>query len=177
MKTIYDKNFFDDLESELEIAQFNLEKEWTQQPQLYLKYAMASAYFQRKLGDYEQKAKVLFATLKADAAEDPETCLGHGVKATNDRCEAYAIQHPSYIEAKDEVVQAKYNADMAMAAVFAMQQRKEALENLVKLQGMEIYSEPKMKDPDFTVKATAKQATETIKQKSKGLRRSPKPCN
>lgn len=38
---------------------------------------------------------------------------------------------------------AKYQADMALSAVFAMQQRKDALEHLVKLQSMEIYSEPK----------------------------------
>lgn len=175
MKTIYGDDFFNDLEDELEIAQYNLEKEWAQQPQLYLKYAMASAHFQRILGEFEQKAKVMYATLKVDAAEDPETCLGHGVKATNDRCEAYAIQHPSYINAKDDVVQAKYNADMAMAAVFAMQQRKEALENLVKLQGMEIYSEPRVRDTEFVTKATAKQATETIKQNIRPKRRSV-PC-
>lgn len=167
----YDSNFFDDLEPDLEIQKFKLDEEWVRQPQRYLKYAQASAYFQQELGEAEQKAKVLLATLKADCAEDPETCLGKGVKPTNDRCEAYAIQHPEYIAAKQAAIDAKYNADMALAAVFAMQQRKEALENLVKLQGMELYSEPKASG-DFTKEATKKQATEILKRSATSKRRS-----
>lgn len=162
-----DENLFDDLETDLEINKVKLEKEWVQQPQLYLKYAMASAFFQNVLADNEQKAKVLFATLKADAAEDPDACLGSGVKATNDRCEAYAIQHPDYIKAKQAIIDAKYDADMAMAAVFAMQQRKEALENLVRLQGMELRSEPRVEDTGMVQRAVAKAATETMKNRSR----------
>ena len=159
-----DDNLFDDLDSDIEINKLKLESEWTQQPQRYLKYAMASAHFQSVLMETEQKAKVLFATLKADAAEDPDTCLGKGVKATNDRCEAYAVQHPDYIKAKQNVTDAKYNADMALAAVFAMQQRKDALENLVRLQGMEMYSEPKVENRVAADRINQKAATEAIKQ-------------
>lgn len=162
-----DDSFFDDLESDVEINRLKLEKEWTEQPQKYLKYAQASVYYQNRLMSLEQNAKVLFATLKADCAEDPETCLGKGVKATNDRCEAYAIQHPEYQKIKQQVIDAKYNADMAMSAVFAMQQRKDALENLVRLQGMEMYSEPKVENNTAIAKATAKAATETLKKHSR----------
>lgn len=162
-----DESLFEDLEADIEINQLKLEREWVRQPQLYLKYAQASAFFQNELADNEQKAKVLFATLKADCAEDPDTCLGKGVKATNDRCEAYAIQHPDYVKAKQTVIDAKYNADMAMAAVFAMQQRKDALENLVRLQGMELRSEPRVENRGDIEKATAKAATEVIKNRSR----------
>lgn len=160
-----DESLFDDLETDIEINRVKLEKEWVRQPQLYLKYAQASAFFQNVLADTEQKAKVLFATLKADCAEDPDTCLGKGVKATNDRCETYAIQHPDYIKAKQAIIDAKYNADMALAAVFAMQQRKDALENLVRLQGMELRSEPRVDDYGTMQRAVAKAATETIKSR------------
>lgn len=167
----YNRDFFDDLDEDIDIQKFRLDEEWVRQPQKYLKYAQASAYFQQELGEAEQKAKVLLATLKADCAEDPEVCLGKGVKPTNDRCEAYAIQHPEYIAAKQAAIDAKYNADMALAAVFAMQQRKEALENLVKLQGMELYSEPKASG-NYTEEVTKKQATETIKRSANSKRRS-----
>lgn len=161
-----DENIFEDLEDELEIQKYNLEMEWAKQPQKYLRYAQASAYYQNYLMECEQSAKVLFATLKADAAEDPDTCLGRGVKATNDRCEAYAIQHPEYKKAKQKVIDAKYNADMALAAVFAMQQRKDALENLVRLQGMELHSEPKAESRAVVDTIRAKAATETIKART-----------
>lgn len=160
-----DEHLFDDLETDIEINKVKLEKEWVRQPQLYLKYAQASAFFQNVLAESEQKAKVLFATLKADCAEDPDTCLGKGVKATNDRCEAYAIQHPDYVKAKQDIIDAKYDADMALAAVFAMQQRKDALENLVRLQGMELRSEPRVEDNGTVQRAVAKAATETIKSR------------
>lgn len=161
----YTREFFEDLEADTEIAKFRLEEEWARQPQRYLKYAMASAYFQKKASEAEQAAKVLHATLKADAAEDPDACLGEGVKPTGDRCESYATQHPDYKKAKQAAIEAKYDADMALAAVFAMQQRKEALENLVRLQGMELYSEPKTRDSGFTEKATHRAVSDAIKER------------
>lgn len=162
----YDSDFFNDLEADIEISKFRLDEEWVKQPQLYLKYAMASAYFQKQTSEKEQKAKVLHATLKADAAENPEECLGVGVKVTADRCEAYATQHRDYRRAKQEAINAKYEADMALSAVFAMQQRKEALESLVRLQGMEIYSEPRTKDVNFTERATQNSVRESLKNRS-----------
>lgn len=161
----YTREFFEDLEADTEIAKFRLEEEWAQQPQCYLKYAMASAYFQKRASEAEQAAKVLHATLKTDAAEDPDACLGEGVKPTGDRCESYATQHPEYKKAKQAAIEAKYDADMALAAVFAMQQRKEALENLVRLQGMELYSEPKTRDGGFNEKVTHQAVTAAIKER------------
>ena len=96
----YTREFFEELEDDTEIKKFRLEEEWARQPQRYLKYAMASAYFQKRASEQEQSAKVLHATLKADAAEDPDACLGQGVKPTGDRCESYATQHPEYKKAK-----------------------------------------------------------------------------
>lgn len=161
----YTREFFEELEDDTEIKKFRLEEEWARQPQRYLKYAMASAYFQKRASEQEQSAKVLHATLKADAAEDPDACLGQGVKPTGDRCESYATQHPEYKKAKQAAIEAKYDADMALAAVFAMQQRKEALENLVRLQGMELYSEPKTRDGNFSDKATHRAVSEAIKER------------
>ena len=139
----YTREFFEELEDDTEIKKFRLEEEWARQPQRYLKYAMASAYFQKRASEQE----------------------GQGVKPTGDRCESYATQHPEYKKAKQAAIEAKYDADMALAAVFAMQQRKEALENLVRLQGMELYSEPKTRDGNFSDKATHRAVSEAIKER------------
>ena len=142
----YDDEFFDQLEDDLLIDKNRLDREWLAQPQLYLKYAMASAYFNKAAALAADEVKVMEANLEADAAEDPDACLGRGVKATNDRCKSYALQHPDRIKARNKAVQAKYQADMALNAVFALNQRKDALEQLVRLQGMELNSSPVARD-------------------------------
>lgn len=138
----FDDNFFDELEDDLRIDKVRLDREWLNQPQLYIKYAMASAHFNKLASLAADEVKVLEANLEADAAEDPDACLGRGVKPSIERCKNYALQHPQRIKARNKAVQAKYQADMALNAVFAMNQRKDALEQLVRLQGMELNSTP-----------------------------------
>ena len=167
----YDDDFFDDLEADLAIDKHSLEREWLHQPQLYIKYAMASAYFAKVASEEAEKVKVLQANLEADAAEDPEACLGEGVKATADRIKGYAVSHPEMAKAKQDAIDAKWHADMALSAVFSMQQRKDALEQLVRLQGMEPNSSPQAKDSysrEMEVKSTQRAATDAVK--NKGLR-------
>ena len=142
----FDDSFFDGLEEDLAIDKYRLDREWLHQPQLYLKYAMASAHFNKLAALAADEVKVIEANLEADAAEDPEACLGRGVKATIDRCKSYALQHPQRAKARNKAVQAKWHADMALNAVFAMNQRKDALEQLVRLQGMELNSAPVARD-------------------------------
>ena len=139
----FDENFFDDLDDDLEISGSNLDKEWLRQPQLYMKYAAANAHFRKLAGEARERAKIIEAECKADAAEDPESCLGKGVRPSNEKIAAYSAQHPRVEKARKETVVAEYRADMAQAAVFAFQQRKDALENLVRLAGMEYFASPR----------------------------------
>ena len=142
----YDQSFFDHLEDDLAIDQYRLGKEWLNQPQLYVKYAMASAYFNKVAALAEAEVKIVQANLETDAAEDPDACLGRGVKSSIERCKNYALTHPDYEKARYKAAQAKYHADMALSAVFACNQRKDALEQLVRLQGMELNSVPQARD-------------------------------
>lgn len=142
----FDASFFDHIEDDLYIEQHRLDKEWLQQPQLYMKYAMASAHFNKLAALAADEVKIVQANLEADAAEDPEACLGRGVKASIERCKGYALTHPDYEKARKAAANAKYQADMAFSAVFAMNQRKDALEQLVRLQGMELNSSPVARD-------------------------------
>ena len=152
----FDDSFFDQLEEDLAINKFRLDREWLNQPQLYIKYAMASAHFSKMAALAADEVKVLEANLEADAAEDPGACLGQGVKATIERCKNYALQHPQRVKARNKAVHAKYQADMALNAVFACNQRKDALEQLVRLQGMELNSSPVARD------TTSRQGEEAV---------------
>ena len=88
-----DETFFDNLDSDLEIVKAELDEEWVRQPQLFMKYAMASAELKRKAQEAQERSKLIKAELKANAAENPDRCLGRGVKASNEKLEAYASAH------------------------------------------------------------------------------------
>lgn len=163
----FDADFFDGLEDDITIDKHRLDKEWLHQPQLYLKYAMASAYFNKVAALAADEVKIVEANLEADAAEDPDACLGRGVKATIDRCRNYALQHPDRAKARNKAIQAKYQADMALNAVFAFNQRKDALEQLVRLQGMELNSTPYARDGisrEGESKVLQRAASDVVKQ-------------
>ena len=49
-----------------------------------------------------------------------------------------------YKKANEEFLNAKYEVDVAQAAVVAMSQRKDALENLVRLHGQQYFAGPKV---------------------------------
>ena len=162
-----DESFFDNLDSDLAISKTELDEEWVRQPQLFMKYATASAELKRKAQEAQERSKLIKAELKANAAENPDRCLGRGVKASNEKIEAYASAHEDYQTAVASYIKAQYRADMAENAVFAMHQKKSALENLVRLSSMEWYSTPTVTsenrgfDGDAVRKAAYRKASET----------------
>lgn len=167
-------DFFDHIDEDLEISATDLDIEWLRQPQLFMRYSAAAAYFQKKAALAAERKKIIEAELKCAALENPDECLGEGVKPSNEKIAAYALQHPDYIEAKEAAIQAEYRAQMAQQAVFAFQQRKAALENLVQLQSMEYFSAPKTPrniDRDFEKRTVQKTVAERI-SKARAKRRS-----
>lgn len=162
------KDLFETLNEDLEISATDLDQEWLRQPNLYMKYAAHSAKLRREEAHAKEKCKVLEAQLKADAAEDPDSCLGQGVKVTDAKLQAYATTHPEFIQARNDAIEAEYRANMALNAVFSFQQRKDALENLVKLQSMEYFSTPSVKrdiNREFDKKAREDKVNEKIKSR------------
>jgi hypothetical protein len=61
---------------------------------------------------------------------------------TNPAVEAVVLQHEDYKEANDEYMTAQYNYDMTQAAVRAMDHKKTALENLVRLHAASYFAGP-----------------------------------
>lgn len=138
----YDEHTYDNLDEDLKINSKDLANEWLEQPQRFSFYANAASYFKRKSIEAAEAVKLVEAELKMEAAENPAEVFGPNVRATNERVAVYARRHPKYQEAAKKAAAALYRSDMAENAVFAFHQRKAALENLVKLAGMEYFATP-----------------------------------
>lgn len=117
-------------EADLEIDPDDLDNEWLRQPILYMKYAEAAAEARRRTGKAEEKIKVVRSKLitKADG--------------TAQKIEAYYRTHPDHVEAKEELIEAQYQADVMSAAEKAFEHRKRALENLVRLEERGYFASP-----------------------------------
>lgn len=130
------------MESILEIDEFNLEKEWTRQPKLFFEWAKTAA--DARLAMDEAKAAVEVAKAEADSEvrANPQR-YGIDGKMTERMVEAAVVQMDTYVEALKKYGEARNRYEVLSALVSALEQRKTALENLVKLHLASYYSEPR----------------------------------
>ena len=125
-----ERNYNDDIS----INPDALDIEWTKQAHTFFKYAELLAAAKKKVNRIEQKVKVIRSQLLMEAREA-------GAKNASQE-EAYYRTRPNHQEAKKEWIDAQYEADILDAAVFALHQKKAALENLVRLQGQNYFAGP-----------------------------------
>lgn len=119
-----------------------LDQEWLRQPQLMMKYCRHSAQAQKDLDAAKEKLDVVRVTLDKDIRSNPEK---YELSKITDAVVANTIiLQESYTEENGNYLQVKYEADMAKGAVRALEQKKDALEYLVKLFGMNYFSGPRM---------------------------------
>ena len=124
----------------LNIDQNLLDREWLNQPRFFFQYAKQFADARRQ---YEE-AK---ANLKIVAAEADKKVRERATKMDQKVTEAVVTatvqRRDDYREAEQAVFTAKHNVDVLDAAVTALEHRKAALENLVRLHGQNYFSTPK----------------------------------
>jgi hypothetical protein len=129
-------------ENDIRIDTDALDIEWTDQAMLFMKYAKNAAQCRMDLDRAKEKLDLVKAELDKSIRNKPDK---YGIeKITETVVTNTIIAQDGFKEANDEYLDAKYNADIAQSAVNAMNQRKEALENLVKLHGMQYFAGPKM---------------------------------
>ena len=124
-----------DYEHDLEIDQFNLDREWVQQPNLFMKYSQAAAEADAEVKQLHEKLKVLRSELILESRTEG------GAKNANEQ-EAYYRTKPAFKKLKQKLIESEHEAQILQSTVFAFQQRKQALENLVKLHGQQYFSDP-----------------------------------
>jgi hypothetical protein len=131
-----------DYEQDIEIDEMALDVEWLNQPGLMMKYARHSAQMRRELDESKQNLDITKAEVDKDIREHPEKYKLE--KITEGAVFSAILTAKKYQDAHTEYLAAKYESDMAQGAVNAFEQRKSALENLVKLHGQQYFAGPKV---------------------------------
>ena len=124
-----------DFEKDMQIDQGRLDEEWLNQPGLFMRYAKLAAQAKARLDRAKENVKIIRSECIKDAKERLE-------KPTAQLIEADYRTRTKYIRAKEEAIDAEYSYNILDSAVFALQQRKMALENLVRLLGQEYFAAP-----------------------------------
>jgi len=129
-----------DYEKDLAIDPDALDVEWLQQPQLFFRYAREQAEAKARADEAKERLDVTRAELDTTVRSAYQDA---GVKFTEAVVSAAIIVHPEYKEAMAEYMTLTADANLLSSAVRAMDQRKSALENLVRLHGQEYFAGPK----------------------------------
>lgn len=127
----------------LEIDEHNLEREWTRQPKLFFRWAREAADARLTVDEAKAALEIVRAEVDSEVRSDPE---GHGIdgKVTEKMVEAVVVQATVCIAAVRKLAKAKHRYDVLCALVSALEQRKSALEYLVRLRLSDYYSEPRV---------------------------------
>lgn len=111
-----------------------LDVELLNQSELAFKYGKYWAECQRIVQQAEENIKLIRAQLIKEVNEDPENCLGSGIKPTGSNVESYYRNHDKHIKAKEDWVNACYELNIAEIAKKEISvTRKSCLNSLVEL--------------------------------------------
>jgi len=129
-----------DYEKDVNIDPNSLDVEWLEQPNLMLKYGRIAAQTKMDMDKAKERLEVVKAELDKDIRLNPEK---YGISKLTEGVVASTIfLQPEYKEVSEAYIEASYEFNMARYAVQAISDRKDALENLVKLHGMQYFAGP-----------------------------------
>lgn len=127
-------------EEDIRIDPTALDIEWLGQAEMMIKYTRHAAQARMELDQSKQALDIIRAGLDKDIRELPKQ---YGLEKVTDKAvESTIITLMEYQESFQEYLDAKYEADMAQGAVQAFQQRKDALQDLVRLHGQSYFAGP-----------------------------------
>jgi len=131
-------NYEDDIRIDPDI----LDVEWLGQPRLMMEYCVIAAEARRALDTAKESLDLVKAELDKDVRINPEKY--DITKITESAVQNTIITQRKYQTANEVLSQARYDFDIANSAVRAVDQRKDALEQLVKLHGQQYFAGPKI---------------------------------
>lgn len=127
-------------EQDVSIDETALDVEWLQQSNLMYKYARYQAETKKAMDEAKERLDFIRAKVEMDIRANPES---YGLsKVTESAIASTILLQPEYQEASKKYIEAKYENDVATAAVRAIDQKKTALENLVKLLSVSYFAGP-----------------------------------
>ena len=129
-------------EQDIQIDESSLDVEWLGQATLMMKYTKNSAMAFSDLDQTKEALDIVRAGIDLKIRNHPEE---FGLEKTTEA----AIQNTILLDKKYQEVNkvyldARYEFEMAKGAVRAFEQRKDALENLVRLHGQQYFAGPKV---------------------------------
>lgn len=146
-----------DYQADLQIDPEALDIEWMEQSQLFMKYADASAQARHDVDIAKEQLELAKSEADLDVRNNPEAYTGSDKKPTESFITAIVTADATVREKQKALHAAKHTADILSLAVKAFEQRKSALENLVKLFGQSYFSgpiEPRNLGLEFNKKAS-----------------------
>lgn len=153
-----------DFKNDIVIDEFNLDSEWKKQPRLFLQISEEA----QKADLSYKKAKENVEVVKAKLYKSIKTeMLEEGEKVTEKALENEILIHDDYHEAFDKMLQRQNEAQLLKAGVLAFEQKKSALENMVKLHIAGYFGEPKhpQMEEDISTESGKKQRKKLNKNK------------
>lgn len=129
-------------EQDIKIDHDALDIEWLEQPELMMRYSRHQARCALDYDKAKERLEVVKAELDKQIRQHPEKY--EIAKITETVILNTIITQPKYTATQGEMLDAKFEWDIARAAVNAINGRKDALENLVRLHGMQYFAGPKM---------------------------------
>ncbi len=127
-------------EQDVQIDPKALDVEWLGQAELMKKYTQHSADMKKAVDEAKERMEIGKARLEMDIRSNPEKYdLG---KITESAIQSTITLQSEHQELVQEYIDAKYESDVATGAVRAIDQRKTALEELVRLLGQSYFAGP-----------------------------------
>lgn len=128
-------------EEDVSIDPTALDVEWLEQPELMRKYAVHAAEMEKLRDAAKERLDVGKARIEMEIRNDPKK---FGLeKVTEGSVQSTILLQDEYRQLVQEYNNSKYEYGVAVAAVRAVDQRKTALENLVKLLTTSYFAGPK----------------------------------
>lgn len=127
-------------QQDVEIDASGLDVEWLRQAKLFMFYAEQAAKARDTVGRLKEAKDVLMAKLAMEIRKSPAV---YGLeKVTEGAIQAITLNDKAYAEATTNLADAEFELDILSSAVRALDQKKSALENLVRLQGQSYFAGP-----------------------------------
>ncbi|HEC65474.1 MAG TPA: hypothetical protein ENI23_09275 [bacterium] len=121
----------EEIKFDLKIDEFNLDKEWLNQQNLYFEYASQLAEVRKQLDEAKSQFELVKADLDKAIRTDPQE---YGlVKITETVVASTIVLQSEHMIASQAVIEAKYKVAILDAAVNALDNRRKSLENAVVL--------------------------------------------
>lgn len=154
-----------DYEKDLYIDEGALDVECLDQATLMMRYSKAFAKAEKEVARVKEKRDVVRAELDRDIRKDPLS-FQITTRVTEDVVKNAILLQDEFKEVCDELIDAQYEMSMLKGAVDSIKQRKDMLQELVKLHGQQYFAGPSIpRDLGFEAKQrhTKQTANSSIK--------------